>query len=151
VLQLPPTPSIVIDQVLANVFYLSFFNVTVAECDLVVFGTAGDNVTLPCKYDAETIGVVAVCWGQGTLPYSKCNHPLVSTDGTRVYEGSAAAWPGSRYRLLGDLRNGDVSMTILNASESDSGIYGCRVEIPGWFNDHKNQVELRVQKGEIMG
>ncbi|KAG7270587.1 hypothetical protein CRUP_000152, partial [Coryphaenoides rupestris] len=119
---------------------------TVAECDLVVLGTVGDNVTLPCKYDVEVNGVVSVCWGLGELPYSKCNHPLVSTDGTEVYEGSAAAWPGSRYRLLGDLRNGDVSMTILNASESDSGIYGCRVEIWGWFNDHKIHVELRVQR-----
>ena len=56
----------------------------------------------------------------------------------------------SRYQLLGDLRKGDVSLTILNVSEMDSGRYGCRVEIAGWFNDLKQHFKLRVQKGELM-
>lgn len=54
-----------------------------------------------------------------------------------------------RYLLMGNLAWGDVSLTIRQVEESDSGIYGCRVEIPGWFNDHKHEQKLTVVAGEI--
>ncbi|KAJ3589153.1 hypothetical protein NHX12_010001 [Muraenolepis orangiensis] len=115
----------------------------VAECDLEVVGTVGNNVTLPCKYDVKTYGVVPICWGRGVIPYSKCNSQLTSTDGAKLSKDS----PGSsRYRLLGNLEKGNVSMTILNVSETDSGLYGCRVEVEGWFNDQRYHFQLRVQK-----
>ncbi|KAK0135581.1 Hepatitis A virus cellular receptor 1 [Merluccius polli] len=116
---------------------------TVAECDLIVSGTVGNNVTLPCKYDVTHNSIVPICWGRGDLPNSKCNNQLISTDYAKVSKDSLES---SRYRLLGDLEKGDVSLTILNVSELDSGLYGCRVEIYGWFNDHKNHIELKVQK-----
>lgn len=53
-----------------------------------------------------------------------------------------------RYLLMGNLGGGDVSLTIQRVEESDSGMYGCRVEIPGWFNDHKHQLTLTVVAGE---
>ncbi|CAL8363721.1 unnamed protein product [Lota lota] len=123
--------------------YLLFLSLlTAAECDLVVVDTAGNNVILPCKYDI-TNGVTSICWGRGDIPASKCNNQLIATDGATVRKDSLVS---SRYQLLGDVERGDVSMTILNVSEMDSGRYGCRVEIKGWFNDHKNPIELRVQK-----
>ncbi|KAJ8405536.1 hypothetical protein AAFF_G00320090 [Aldrovandia affinis] len=41
---------------------------------------------------------------------------------------------------------GDVSLTIINVTENDSGIYGCRVEIPGPFNDLKQKFNLIIRK-----
>lgn len=49
---------------------------------------------------------------------------------------------------MGNVAGGDVSLTIRQVEESDSGTYGCRVEIPGWFNDHKHQMTLTVVAGE---
>ena len=54
----------------------------------------------------------------------------------------------SRYYLLGRLDQGDVSLTILNITEADAGCYGCRVEIPGWFNDDKRHFNLVVMEGQ---
>ncbi|CAI5651904.1 unnamed protein product [Oreochromis niloticus] len=45
---------------------------------------------------------------------------------------------------MGNLGRGDVSLTIRQVEEQDSGVYGCRVEIPGWFNDQKRHVTLKV-------
>ncbi|KAM9849760.1 cell adhesion molecule Dscam2-like [Aulostomus maculatus] len=45
---------------------------------------------------------------------------------------------------MGKIAEGDVSLTIRQAQESDSGMYGCRVEVPGWFNDKKHQLTLTV-------
>ncbi|XP_038144392.1 hepatitis A virus cellular receptor 1 homolog [Cyprinodon tularosa] len=41
---------------------------------------------------------------------------------------------------------GDVSLMILNLTEEDSGVYGCRVVIPGWFSDQKHHFVLCVEK-----
>ena len=49
---------------------------------------------------------------------------------------------------MGDLSAGDVSLTIRQVEEGDSGMYGCRVDIPGWFNDHKHEQTLTVMAGE---
>ena len=131
-----------------NVSSLLFFcYFTAAECDLVVFATVGYNVTLPCKYDVPANGLSSTCWGRGVIPSSKCSNQLIAADGATVRKDSRVS---SRYLLLGDLENGNVSMTILNVSEMDSGRYGCRVEIAGWFNDLKQHFKLRVQKGELM-
>ncbi|KAM4547266.1 uncharacterized protein V3H82_020904 isoform 2-T2 [Fundulus diaphanus] len=53
----------------------------------------------------------------------------------------------SRYQLLGRLDEGDVSLMIQNLREEDAGRYGCRVGIPGWFNDEKHHVDLTVERG----
>ena len=120
---------------------------TAAECDLVVFATVGYNVTLPCKYDVPAKGLSSTCWEQGAIPASKCSNQLIATDGATVRKDSQVS---SRYQLLGDLRKGDVSMKILNVSEMDSGQYGCRAEIAGWWNDLKHHFILSVQKGEFL-
>ncbi|MBN3316521.1 HAVR1 protein, partial [Atractosteus spatula] len=110
---------------------------------LTVSGSVGQDVTLPCTYSVRDHGVTTMCWGGGELPLSGCNNMIISTDGQRVNSRLS-----ERYQLLGRLTGGDVSLTILQAQESDSGLYSCRVEIPGWFNDQKHTVNLIITKGE---
>ncbi|XP_034406031.1 hepatitis A virus cellular receptor 1 homolog [Cyclopterus lumpus] len=114
---------------------------TVSEGSTVV-GQAGGDVTLSCKYDIHLYGVLSVCWGRGSLPTSGCSGRLVTTDGPRVTEETRAS---SRYQLLGALEAGDVSLTIRNVSAADGGRYGCRVDVPGWFNDDKHHFDLLVE------
>ncbi|XP_035760113.1 hepatitis A virus cellular receptor 1 homolog, partial [Neolamprologus brichardi] len=112
----------------------------VCECDGVeVKGHTGQDVTLPCKYDRKYHGAVEVCWQRGEIPPNKCSNQLISTDGVRVETRAP-----SRYELLGRLEDGDVSLTIKNLTEGDAGRYGCRVEIPGPFNDEKHHIDLTV-------
>ncbi|XP_041808509.1 T-cell immunoglobulin and mucin domain-containing protein 4-like isoform X2 [Chelmon rostratus] len=114
----------------------------VSECSSSsVVGQTGQNVTLPCKYDIKKYSQLSVCWGRGEIPASGCNNLLVSTDRQKVKGRDS-----SRYQLLGRLDKGDVSLTILNVTASDAGRYGCRLEIPGWFNDDKHHFQLIVEE-----
>ncbi|XP_072251970.1 uncharacterized protein [Leuresthes tenuis] len=104
--------------------------------------TVGTDVTLRCSYHAQYHGRLSVCWGRGAIPSSGCANEVLKTDGTSVISRLS-----ERYMLLGNLGNGDVSLTIRQAQESDSGTYGCRVDIPGWFNDQKHEMTLTVKAG----
>uniref|UniRef100_A0A8C9ZLV1 Ig-like domain-containing protein n=1 Tax=Sander lucioperca TaxID=283035 RepID=A0A8C9ZLV1_SANLU len=118
---------------------------TVSECDgSTVVGRTGEDITLSCKYDITYYKALSVCWGRGQIPVSGCGNQLISTDGHKVKEETRVS---SRYKLLGRLGDGDVSLTILNISETDAGRYGCRVDIPGWFNDDKHHFILIVERG----
>lgn len=98
---------------------------------------------MTCNYDAQYYGKLSVCWGRGAIPNSGCANEVIKSDGTSV-----TSRPSERYLLMGNVAGGDVSLTIRQVEESDSGTYGCRVEIPGWFNDHKHQMTLTVVAGE---
>ncbi|XP_024117010.1 hepatitis A virus cellular receptor 1 homolog [Oryzias melastigma] len=117
---------------------------TVSECERRVTGRRGQNLTLPCNYDIKTNGPTEVCWGRGPVPTSGCSDQLLVTDGYNVIEETRVS---SRYQLKGRLDEGDVSLTILNATEEDTGLYGCRVQISGPFNDEKHHVNLTVKRG----
>uniref|UniRef100_W5MT76 Ig-like domain-containing protein n=1 Tax=Lepisosteus oculatus TaxID=7918 RepID=W5MT76_LEPOC len=104
-----------------------------------VNGSVDQNVTLPCRYSVTDHGVTTMCWGRGEPPLFGCNNLIISTDGQSVNSRLS-----ERHQLLGQLTGGDVSLTILHAQESDSGLYGCRVKVPGWFNDQKHTVNLIV-------
>ncbi|KAL7390411.1 hypothetical protein ABVT39_020610 [Epinephelus coioides] len=120
---------------------------TVSEGDgSRVVGQLDGNVTLPCTYDIKYHGALWVCWDRGEIPNSGCNKQLISTDGQKVTEGSRVS---SRYQLLGRLDKGDVSLTILNVSESDAGRYGCRVAVPGLFNDLKYHIDLTIEEAPL--
>ncbi|KAL4683849.1 hypothetical protein H8959_021543 [Pygathrix nigripes] len=67
--------------------------------------------------------------------------PPIRTDGTRVTSRKSA-----KYKLQGTIQRGNVSLTILNPSEGDSGMYCCRIEVPGWFNDVKINMRLNLQR-----
>ncbi|NXX46678.1 HAVR1 protein, partial [Tricholaema leucomelas] len=111
----------------------------------VVRGSVGQNVTVPCLYSVKmTQGVTSVCWGRGSCPASKCDQTIIWTDGWKVTEQY-----NRRYTLKGNLLMGDVSLTIVNAEEADSGTYCCRVEVPGWFNDQRNNREVVIEKAKI--
>ncbi|XP_075878503.1 hepatitis A virus cellular receptor 2 homolog isoform X2 [Nelusetta ayraudi] len=105
-----------------------------------VVGQVGHNITLPCTYDIKHYGSLWMCWGQGQIPNSGCNKQLIATNGEAVTDRAS-----TRYQLLGRLDQGDVSLTILNVTEADSGQYGCRVQIPGPFNDQKHQIQVIVE------
>lgn len=53
-----------------------------------------------------------------------------------------------RYRLTGDILDGEMDLDILSVRRTDSGPYCCRVDIDGVFNDKKVIMNLRVVKGE---
>ncbi|XP_041743004.1 T-cell immunoglobulin and mucin domain-containing protein 4 [Coregonus clupeaformis] len=116
-----------------------------SECiDRKVIGIEGQNVTLPCKYNPKKHGVSAICWGRGPIPNSGCYKEIISTDGTEVTKRSLV-----RYQLLGELKTGDVSLTIFNVTEKDSGQYGCRVHVYGLWNDEKYHVSLTIEKAPV--
>ncbi|CAN2390975.1 hepatitis A virus cellular receptor [Pristimantis euphronides] len=101
-----------------------------------VTGPLNGKVRLPCTYSDAT---TTMCWGQGECPSSKCSREIIWTDGHNV------TWRKSdRYQLLGDISQGDVSLTIIGATKEDEGTYCCRVEIPGWFNDQINYITVTI-------
>lgn len=52
-----------------------------------------------------------------------------------------------RYQLTGDVLDGQLDLVILNVRRTDSGLYCCRVDIDGIFNDKKVVMNLRVVRG----
>ncbi|NWR18133.1 HAVR1 protein, partial [Emberiza fucata] len=116
---------------------------TVSE--LIVIGAVGQDITVPCRYSVrDRNSITSMCWGRGSCPSSKCSQPIIWTNGWTVTEQHSR-----RYQLKGDLRRGDVSLTIVDAREADSGTYCCRVEIPGWFNDQRTNHKVVVRKARI--
>ncbi|XP_075061615.1 hepatitis A virus cellular receptor 1 homolog [Mixophyes fleayi] len=99
-----------------------------------------NTLSIPCTYSVSD-GTTTVCWGRGHCPSYKCNDEISWTDGTRV------TWRKSeRYQLLGNIAEGDVSLTITGVTMDDAGVYCCRVEIPGWFNDLKREIYVKIQE-----
>uniref|UniRef100_A0A7M4F3E4 Ig-like domain-containing protein n=1 Tax=Crocodylus porosus TaxID=8502 RepID=A0A7M4F3E4_CROPO len=82
-----------------------------------------------------------MCWGRGPCPTSQCSDLILWTNGRRVTQQQ-----DNRYQLRGNLLRGDVSLTILKAREADAGTYCCRVEIHGWFNDQKTNVDVVIER-----
>lgn len=108
-----------------------------------VTGVVGQAVTLPCTYSTAS-EITSMCWGRGGCATFKCSNQLIWTDGYRV-----TFQKDKRYDLHEIIPRGNVSLTIEDAAESDSGTYCCRVERTGWFNDLKFHVSLVVKPGEL--
>ncbi|XP_075712114.1 hepatitis A virus cellular receptor 2-like [Rhinoderma darwinii] len=84
-----------------------------------------------------------MCWGRGGCSASGCYNTIIQTDGRRV------TWRESdRYQLLGDIIQGNVSLTITGVTREDEGTYCCRVEISGLFNDVIKVVKVQVKQEE---
>ncbi|KAM4586679.1 protein sidekick-1-like isoform 1-T1 [Fundulus diaphanus] len=107
-----------------------------------IIATVGTDVTLRCKYDAVYYSTLPFCWGRGNIPNSGCANEVLKSDGTQVLSKVS-----ERYALTGNLGLGEAFLTIRQVQESDSGIYGCRIDIPGWFNDQKHEFTLTVKPG----
>ncbi|XP_010620592.1 hepatitis A virus cellular receptor 1 [Fukomys damarensis] len=104
-----------------------------------VSAVVGQLVTLPCTYSVSGGAVTSMCWGRGPCPRNQCSDTLIWTDGHQV-----TSRKDGRYRLHGQIKQGDVSLTIRNVTVGDSGQYCCRIEVPGWFNDIKRTITLSV-------
>nr|XP_028574190.1 hepatitis A virus cellular receptor 2 [Podarcis muralis] len=105
-------------------------------------GKVGQNITLPCHYSTVENGIRTICWGRGSCPLSWCSSQIFQTNKRKsIYKKD------SKYYLLGDVHQGDVSLTIVNVTEEDSGTYCCRVDISGLFNDLKHNIEVVIEKG----
>ncbi|XP_065731366.1 hepatitis A virus cellular receptor 1 [Phocoena phocoena] len=102
-----------------------------------VTGVEGQSVRLPCTYGGE---VTSMCWGQGACPLTHCGSDIIWTNGYSV-----TFQKDKRYKLNGNIGEGDVSLTIENATQADSGLYCCRVEKRGWFNDIKITLDLSIK------
>ncbi|XP_049631604.1 hepatitis A virus cellular receptor 1 homolog [Suncus etruscus] len=111
--------------------------VTDAAAARDVSGVAGYPVTLPCTYSSAS---TSMCWGRGPCPNSQCSDVLIWTDGSKVTYQKAP-----RYELQGKITQGDVSLTIKEATLADSGVYCCRIEHPGWFNDQRLTFSLEIK------
>ncbi|XP_073913737.1 hepatitis A virus cellular receptor 1 isoform X1 [Castor canadensis] len=110
-----------------------------------VRGVVGQPVTLPCTYSVTYEGgATTMCWGRGICPSSKCTDAVVWTDGYRVTFQKAL-----RYKLKGQISRGNVSLTIEDTVEADSGPYCCRIELRGWFNDVKFNLMLNIEPASV--
>ncbi|XP_058234556.1 T-cell immunoglobulin and mucin domain-containing protein 4-like isoform X2 [Hemibagrus wyckioides] len=119
-------------------------SLTVYRCTATtIYGFEGQDVTLPCKYDSGYHGVCDVCWMKGSIPRNGCGDQIIYATEKGVVIRSSV-----RYQLYGNLRRGDATLTIHNARKSDSGKYGCRVHVPGWFNDKKFEVNLAIREAK---
>ncbi|NXF90017.1 HAVR1 protein, partial [Eubucco bourcierii] len=108
--------------------------------EAVVRGVMGQSARLPCYYQvARPTDISDMCWGRGPCPNSKCNDKILHTTGNRVTFRKS-----QQYNLKGYISHGDVSLTIQKVKAEDAGTYCCRVEIPGWFNDIKQNIQLEV-------
>ncbi|NXJ23170.1 TIMD4 protein, partial [Dicrurus megarhynchus] len=117
---------------------------TVSET--VVRGIIGQPVTLPCSYRVmRRKDISDMCWGRGPCPNSKCSNKILHTTGSKV-----TFRVSQRYDLLGPVYFGDVSLTIGRARAEDAGMYCCRVEIPGLFNDIKRNMRLEVARAPLV-
>ncbi|XP_073477357.1 uncharacterized protein [Aquarana catesbeiana] len=104
----------------------------------------GDTLTLNCTYSVTDKGRTSMCWGRGgctALFTVYCNTGIIKTDGSKVTEKTS-----NKYQLLGNIERGDVSLTITNVTKEDEGIFCCRVEISGLFNDKKNTYNVKVRE-----
>ena len=107
-----------------------------------VTGVAGQSVRLPCSYTGE---ITTACWGRGACSLLSCGSNIIWTDGYKVIVRK-----DRRYQLKGNIGERDLSLTIENTVPSDSGLYCCRIEKRGWFNDIKIIQELSIRPGEFV-
>ncbi|XP_061105335.1 T-cell immunoglobulin and mucin domain-containing protein 4 [Conger conger] len=104
----------------------------------------GGSVSLSCRYSVKRNGLNRVCWGRscGTL---WCGDILAQTDGEGVVSKVS-----ERYRVVGDVLSGQVDLVIPRVKQKDRGLYCCRVDIDGYFNDKKVSYTLRVVKPPVV-
>ncbi|XP_072302114.1 T-cell immunoglobulin and mucin domain-containing protein 4 [Eucyclogobius newberryi] len=98
----------------------------------------GGVASLTCQYSVHRFGLSRVCWGRDCGTFW-CSNILVQTD-----ENGVVSKVSDRYRLTGDVLDGEMDLDILNVRRSDSGPYCCRVDVNGIFNDKKSIMNLRV-------
>ncbi|XP_037677805.1 hepatitis A virus cellular receptor 1 homolog isoform X1 [Choloepus didactylus] len=109
-----------------------------------VRGVVGQSVTLPCTYPVINGDIHTMCWGRAGCPQSGCMHEIIRTNGVH-----AIFQRHERYQLKGKIPEGNVSLTIQDANQIDTGLYCCRVEYRGWFNDRKLTLSLEIRPASV--
>ncbi|XP_026166072.1 hepatitis A virus cellular receptor 1 homolog [Mastacembelus armatus] len=99
-----------------------------------VVGFAGRRVTLPCRLEEKNQRGVEVCWGRGEPSLFTCHNTVVNAAGEQMFYRKSY-----RYSV-----SPSSSLSILSARPSDSGLYHCRVQLPGLFNDQISTVHLII-------
>ncbi|XP_049994638.1 hepatitis A virus cellular receptor 1 homolog isoform X2 [Alexandromys fortis] len=106
---------------------------------VIVKGVVGHPVTLPCIYSTYT-GISYMSWDLGECQYFNNYRTLVRANAYQVtYQRS------SRYQLKGRISEGDVSLTIENAVQTDSGLYCCLTKIPGSFHSVTYSLDVKPE------
>lgn len=106
----------------------------------VVIGSMNDTVTLPCTYSPST--GVTLCWVRGSCSNSMCLNAIFRSSSKVTNRTS------TRYELLGNMTQGNASLTITSLTAEDDGIYCCKVVIPGKYNDVKKEISLQFLKSD---
>ncbi|XP_036900891.1 hepatitis A virus cellular receptor 1 homolog [Sturnira hondurensis] len=132
-----PALSPAVCQFLEQAIVLTWSNAVVSQSR--VHGVVGQAVTLPCTYSTAD-GTTSMCWDRGACAPSQCYNQLILTDGHQI-----TFQKSRRYNLKGVISQGNVSLTIEGAAQSDSGMYCCRVEHLGWFNYLQVNILLDIE------
>ncbi|XP_069618047.1 hepatitis A virus cellular receptor 1 homolog isoform X2 [Ranitomeya imitator] len=109
-----------------------------------ITGWVNDTVTLPCTYRARK-AAVGVCWRRASCANTTCTSTILLTNGSSVTKRTS-----KRYKLLGNVKWGDASLTITKLTTKHKGAYCCKVSIPGLSNDVKREVNLRIMEPSDM-
>ncbi|XP_008296934.1 hepatitis A virus cellular receptor 2 homolog [Stegastes partitus] len=97
-------------------------------------GVAGQVVTLPCRHETANQRGVEVCWGRGKPSLFTCHNTVIDSNGQQItYRRS------HRFSL-----SPSSSLSISSSQPSDAGLYHCRVQLPGLFNDQTSSVHLII-------
>ncbi|KAL4659785.1 hypothetical protein GN956_G129 [Arapaima gigas] len=102
----------------------------------------GDSVLLSCRYSVKQYGLSQMCWGRSCGTFW-CNGIVAQTDGSGIISKVS-----DHYRFAGDVLAGEMDLHIPKVTLMDSGLYCCRVDIDGYFNDKKVSYTLSVVKGK---
>ncbi|CAO2642674.1 Hepatitis A virus cellular receptor 1 homolog [Lemmus lemmus] len=108
---------------------------------VIVKGVVGHPVTLPCIYSVYT-GISYISWDFGECQYF--NNYYKSIIRANAYQVTYRR--SSRYQLKGRISEGNVSLTIENAVQSDSGLYCCLTKIPGSFHSVTYSLDVKPVK-----
>ncbi|XP_028276592.1 T-cell immunoglobulin and mucin domain-containing protein 4 [Parambassis ranga] len=126
--------------VISVLFILSGEQFFLASCFKV---TEGGMASLSCQYSVKRFGLSRVCWGRGCGTFW-CSSIVVQTD-----EHGVVSKVSDRYRLTGNVLDGQMDLDIVGVRRTDSGPYCCRVDIDGLFNDKKVIMNLRVVRALV--
>ncbi|XP_075712119.1 junctional adhesion molecule-like isoform X1 [Rhinoderma darwinii] len=102
-----------------------------------VIGSINDTVTLPCAYSAGK-QVTRLRWRRCGCSQLGCPDAINWTNNSGVITKS------SRYHILRNITQGDVSLTITSLTMEDEGVYCCKVYIQGPSNDVKKEVTIQI-------
>ncbi|ROL48035.1 T-cell immunoglobulin and mucin domain-containing protein 4 [Anabarilius grahami] len=141
--QVPPAQTTTLEYGVIVRFEITMtgYDSTFCKCsEIIVQSFEGESVTLPCEYDSKYHGKCQICWMRGDIPKMGCGDDIIGTDGDKVVRRKS-----TKYQMVGEIRHGDVSLTIFNIGKTDSGKYGCRIHVPGLFNDEMYYVHLIVE------